>query len=72
MGQQLIVVDLDDERNAVGVLARHGTENPQRRGDRVALTLEGELDDVAWIEIHRIWCKRSAGRMLDALIHRQN
>src|SRR5688572_1354017 len=69
---ELVVVDLEDERNPVGVTPRHRTEHAQRRRHGVAAAFDPELDDVFRIEVRGIWRERSAGRMFDALIDRQN
>jgi hypothetical protein len=39
------VVDLEDKRDAVGVLARHHAEHPQGAGDALAAGFDGELHD---------------------------
>ena len=49
--QEFIVVDLEDERNLVGVLARHRAQDAERGGDAVAAPFDGELDDRLGIEV---------------------
>ena len=44
------MVDLDDERDAVGVLPRDRAEHAERRRDGVAAALDRELHDVLGIE----------------------
>ena len=72
VGQQLVVVELDDERDPVRVPARHGAENAERRGDGVAATLDRELDDLLGVEIRRVWSEAGAGAVLDPLVDRQD
>ena len=66
------MIDFDDERNLVGVLARHEPERAERARDPVAAALQGKLDDVLRIEVRRVWRERRAGAVLDALVHRQD
>jgi hypothetical protein len=56
----------------VRVLARHRAKNAEGGGNGVAAAFDRELDDVLWIEIHRVRSKRCSGRMLDALIDRKD
>src|SRR5256714_14456854 len=44
--EELVVIDLADERDPVCVLTSHGAEHPEGGGDRVAATLDGELYDL--------------------------
>jgi bifunctional DNA-binding transcriptional regulator/antitoxin component of YhaV-PrlF toxin-antitoxin module len=46
VGQQLVVVDLHDERDLVRVLAGHQPEHAEGRGHGVAAALDRELHDV--------------------------
>ena len=66
--EQLVVVELDDERNAVRPVPRHSGEHAERRGDPVAPAFDGELDDLAGVEILGIGSERRACRVLDALV----
>ena len=66
------MVDLDDERNLVGVLPAHEAEYPVRRRHGVAATLDGEFDDVLRVEVRRIRRERRCSGVLDALIDRQD
>ena len=66
------MVELQQERNLVRVLPRHRSEHAQRRGDGVAAAFDRQLHDVLGVEIHRVRRKRRAGRVLDALVDRQN
>ena len=51
VSQQLVVVQLHEERNLVGVLAGHRAEHAQRGGDGVAAAFDRQLHDVLGIEI---------------------
>jgi len=62
------VVELDDERQLVGVTAGDRAEHADRRGHRVAAALDGELDEVLGIEVHRVGREGRAGGVLDALV----
>ena len=55
IGQQLVVVDLDDERDLVRPVPRHRAEHAEGRGDRVAPALDGELDDACRGRSTRDW-----------------
>ena len=70
--EQFIVVDLDHKGNFVGVTAGDGSEHTERGGHGVAASFDGEFDDVLRIEIIRIGCKRSPGRMFNPLIDWQD
>ena len=70
--KELVVIDLEQERNPVRVLPGDRTEHAQGRGHAVAATLDRQLHDVFRIEVHRIGRERSARGMLDALIDREN
>ena len=47
-------------------------EHAERRGDGVAAALDRQLHDVLGIEVRRVGRERRAGRMLDALVDRQD
>ena len=70
--QQLVVIHLDDERNAVGVLARDDPQHAEGRGDGVAATLDRELDDVRRVEVGRVGREGRPRRVLDALVDRED
>ena len=70
--EQLVVVDLDDERNLVGVLPGADAQDAERRGHGVAAAFDRQPHDVLGIEVIRVLREAGAGRMLDALIHRQD
>jgi hypothetical protein len=71
-GEQFIVIDFHNERDFVGVLARDRTENAECGSDGVAAAFDGELDDVAAVEIIRIFREARAAGVLDALVHGEN
>ena len=54
IGEQLIVVELDDERDAVGEPARHRPQYTEGGGHRVATPLDGQLHDARRVEIPRV------------------
>ena len=66
------MVELDDERDPVRVLARHRAQHAERRGDGVAAALDRELDDVLGVEVDRVLGERRARRVLDALVDGQD
>ena len=70
--QQLVVIDLHDERNLVRILPRDGAQHAKGRSHCVAAAFDRQLHDVFRIEVLRVRRKRSAGRMLDALVDRQD
>ncbi len=70
--EQFAVVDLEDEGDLVGVVPRHGAENAVGGGHGVAAALDGQLDDVLGVEVHRVRRKRDAGGVLDALVDGQD
>jgi hypothetical protein len=66
------VVDLQDERNPVCVLARDSAEDSKRRRHSIAAPFNGELHDILGVEVDRIGRERCARGVLDALIDRQD
>jgi hypothetical protein len=71
IGQQLVVIDLGDEGDAVGIAPRHGTEHPQGGSHTIAAALDGQLADGGGVEEQRVGREGGAGRMFHALVHRQ-
>jgi hypothetical protein len=63
------VVELHDEGDLVGVLARAGGEHAQGRGHGVAAAFDGQLHDVLGVEVLGVLREGRAGGMLDALVH---
>ena len=72
VGQDLVMVDLDDEGDLVGIFARHRAEHAQRRSHCVATAFDGQSDDVFRIEINRVGREGGSAGMLDTLVHRQD
>jgi hypothetical protein len=73
VGQELVVVELDDEGDLVGVLAgATAAEDAEGAGDGVAAALDRELDDLLGVEVVRVRGERRAGRVLDALVDGQD
>jgi hypothetical protein len=70
--QELVVVQLEQERDPVRVAAGGGTERAERGGDGVAAALDRQLDDAGRVEVVRVLRERRPGRVLDALVDRQD
>src|SRR4029077_7702240 len=70
--EQLVVVELADERDAMRVFARDRAEYAERRDHRVAAALDRELYDLLAVEVDRVGRKRRAGGVLDALVDRKD
>src|SRR5439155_14307026 len=71
-GEQIIVIDFHNEWDCMSRLARDGAEKTQRGSNGVAAAFDGELDDVAAVEITGILGEACAAGMLDALVHGKN
>ena len=71
-GQQFVVVELEDERDLVGIRSSDRAEHAQRRGHRVAAAFDGEFTDVGRIEVDRVGGEAGPGRVLDALVDGQD
>ena len=72
VGEELVVVELHEEGDLVGVLAGHAAENAEGGGHGIAAALDGELHDVLGIEVDGIGGKAGARRVLDALVDRED
>ena len=72
VAQELVVVDLDHEGDAVRVLARDAAQDAKGRGHGVTAALKRKLDDLLWVKVDRVGRERGASRVLDPLIHRQD
>ncbi len=70
--EQLVVVDLHDEGNPVGVAPRERREYAVGRSHGVTTALDSEADDVLRIEVQRIGSERCGRGVFDALIDRKN
>ena len=69
VGEEFVVVDLNDKGNLVRVFARDGTQNAKGRSDSVATAFDREFDDIFRIKIGRVFCEAGARGVLDALIY---
>ncbi len=72
VGEQLIMVNLNHERNLVSVAARNAAEHAEGRTNRVTAAFDGELHDVFTVEVNGVLGERSASGVLDALVDRKN
>ena len=72
IGEQFVVVQLDQEGDSVGVAARHGAQHAQRGRDRVASALHGQFADVPGIEVDGIRGEGRPGRVFDPLVDGQD
>ena len=68
VGEQFVVVQLDEEGDAVCVAAGYGAQHAERGRDRVAPSLHGQFADVARVEVDGIGGEGSSGRVLDPLV----
>ena len=72
IGEQLVVVELDEEWDPVGVATGDDTESAERGGDGAATAFDGELDQVAGVEVGRMLGEARRTGVLDALIDRED
>ena len=72
VGQRLVVVELDDERQLRRPAARHRAEHPEGRGEGVAAALVGEPAQVLRVEVGGVRRERGGARVLDPLVDRQD
>src|SRR4029078_436660 len=70
--QQLIMVDLDQKRDLVRILACHYAKDSKRGSNRIAAAFDGKFDNVFRVEVIRVLRKARPAGMLDTLIDRQN
>src|SRR5437867_6917625 len=70
--EKLIVIELENEWDLVGVFARDRSEHAEGCSNGVAPSFDRESHDVLRIEVLGVRCERSAGRVLDALIDGQD
>jgi hypothetical protein len=70
--EELVVVDLEHEGNAMRVATCHRAEDTERRGDRVAAAFDGQLHDVFGVEVQRVSREGGAGGVLDSLVDGQD
>ena len=57
--EQFIMINLEDERNLMGIFARDGSQHAKRRRDSIAAALDRQANDIFRIEIFRIRSERS-------------
>ena len=72
VGEQFIVVDLEDKGNFMGIAPGYRGQDPQGGGHGVAAAFDGQFDDIFRIKIDGVGRKGRRRRMLDALVHRQD
>ena len=72
IGQQLVVVQLHDEGDPVGVLPAHAPQHPEGGRHRVASALDREFDDLLAVEVDRVLREARAGGVFDALVDRKD
>ena len=72
VGEEFVVVHLHEEGDRVCVLASHRTKDAEGRGHRIAAAFDGQLHYVLGVEVDRVLGKARTGRVLDALIDREN
>ena len=70
--QHVMIVELQDERDFTGEVARARFQETQRRRVGVAAGLDREFEVVARIVARRIRREAAGRAMLEALIHRQD
>jgi hypothetical protein len=66
------VVQLHEERNAVGIATRDGGQHAVGGRHAVTARFNRQLNNVLRIEIERIRREGGARRVLNALVYRQN
>ena len=70
--EELVVVELDDERDPVRVAPGHGPEAAEGGGDGRGPALEGQLDQVGGVEVGGVLGEAGRAGVLDALVHGQD
>src|SRR5476649_1696342 len=70
IAQSLVMINLDQERDTVGITASNRRQHTVSGGDAITACLYCQFDDIFWIKILGINGKGRAGGVLDALIHR--
>ena len=66
------MIDLDHERDLVGVLPTHHGQNAKRGSDGIATGFDGQFDDLFGIEIDGIGRKGGSGTVFNPLVHRKD
>ena len=72
VAEGFVVVQLHEERNAVGIATRNRGQHAVGRGHAVTARFNRQLNNVLRIEVERVRRKRGARRVLNALVNRQN
>ena len=72
VGDELAVVELEDEGDLVGVALGDRTEHAEGARDAVAPARDRELDDVLGVEVDRVGREARTGGVFDALVDRQD
>src|SRR5262249_57537065 len=70
--QQVVIVDLEDERYRARVIARAGFQETERRRIRVAACFDCQFEMIARIISRRVGCEAARGTMFESLIHGQD
>ena len=70
--EKVVVIELDDERDAVGVAARDDAEAAEGGGDGVAVAGNGQVTQSGRVEVGRVLGEGGSRRVLDALIDRED
>jgi len=66
--QEVVVVELDDERDLVDVAAGDDPEAAEGGGDGVAVTGDGQVAELGRVEVGGELGEAGGGRVLDALV----
>ena len=66
--EEVVVVQLDDERDPVHIPARDDAETAEGGGDGVAVARDGEVAQAGRVEVRRELGEAGGGRVLDALV----
>jgi hypothetical protein len=70
--EEVVVVELRDERDAVHVAPRHGSQDAESGRDRAALPCQGELAEVRRVEVQGVLGEAGGRGVLDALVDRED
>jgi hypothetical protein len=72
VGEQFVVVDFQNERDAVGILTRNHPQDTQCSGNGIAAAFEGEFDDVFWVEVSWVGGKGGTSGVFYPLVYWQD
>ena len=70
--QQIVAVELEDQRDGARELGRARLQEPQRGRIRAAAGFDGQLEVVAWVVACRVWREAARRPVFESLIHRQD